>query len=264
MALELVVITKIVPDGSEVFIDPVNLTLNRSLATNVLNPADENALELALQVKARYGGRITVLSMTPPFAIPYLEECVGRGADRAILLSDKAVAGSDTYPTSLAIAAGIRHIGKVDIVFAGEKTSDSSTGHVGPGVAEFLDAELASYVSSVEYDDGYVIATREFEEGTEVVKIPTPAVVTVLTNSNNPRKASLRRKIDAIRQGVIVWDLKEVGLSPDAVGLRNSPTIVKRMIPFPRRDRKAEKITIENIGKLVDVFEQNKLIKGGE
>jgi len=264
MGLELVVITKIVPDGSEVFIDPVNLTLNRSLATNVINPADENALELALQVKEKYGGRITVLSMTPPFAIPYLEECVGRGADRAILLSDRAVAGSDTYPTSLAIAAGIRHLGKVDIVFAGEKTSDSSTGHVGPGVAEFLDAELASYVRSVEYDDGYVIATREFEEGTEVVKIPTPAVVTVLTNSNHPRKATLRKKIDAIRQGVTVWDLKEVGLSPDAVGLRNSPTIVKKMLPFPRKERKAEKIATDQIGKLVDILEQGKFIKGGE
>lgn len=263
MTLELVVLIKVVPDGKEVFIDPVNFTLNRSMATNVLNPADENALEAALKIKDEHGARITVMTMAPPFAEPFLLECMSRGADQAVLLSDRAVAGSDTYPTSLTCAAGIKHLGKVDIIFAGEKTSDSSTGHVGPGVAEFLEAELASYSTSCKYEDGYVIAERQLEEGTEVVKIPTPAVVTIVTDSNVPRRATLRKNLDARKKGIIVWSLQDIGVPADWVGLRSSPTVVKRMLPFPARERKNKVIDAENIDDLVRELVEAGAIKLG-
>lgn len=263
MALELVVLIKVVPDGKEVFVDPVNFTLNRSMATNVLNPADENALEAALKIKDEHEARITVMTMAPPFAEPFLLECMSRGADQAVLISDRAVAGSDTYPTSLTVAAAIKHLGKVDIVFAGEKTSDSSTGHVGPGVAEFLEAELASYSRSCRYEDGYVIAERELEEGVEVVKIPTPAVVTVITDSNVPRRAKLRRKLDAQKQGIIVWSLQDIGLPADWVGLRSSPTVVKKMLPFPAIERKGKVIEVDKIDEFVKELVENGIIKQG-
>lgn len=252
MSLHLAVIIKVVPDGKEVFVDPVTFTLNRSMATNILNPADENALEAALKVKDEHGGKITVLTMAPPFAEPFLLECMSRGADEAILISDRAVAGSDTYPTSLTVAAAIKKLGDVDIVFAGEKSSDSSTGHVGPGVAEFLNAELASYSRTVRYEDGFVIAERELENGVEEVRIPTPAVVTILSDSNDPRRATLRRKIDAMKQGIKVWSLADINVPADWVGLRSSPTVVKKMLPFPRKERKAELIEKEKIPELLD------------
>lgn len=263
MTLEIVVLIKVVPDGKEVFVDPVTFTLNRSMATNVLNPADENALEAALKIKDEHDARITVMTMAPPFAEPFLLECMSRGADQAVLLSDKAVAGSDTYPTSLTVAAGIRHLGKVDIVFAGEKTSDSSTGHVGPGVAEFLDAELSSYSRSCRYEDGYVITERELEEGVEVVKIPTPAIVTVITDSNSPRRATLRRKLDASEKGIKVWSLKEIGVMPDWVGLRSSPTVVKKMIPFPERNRRNKVVEVDRIPEMVNELLEMDAVKAG-
>lgn len=263
MTLELVVLIKVVPDGKEVFVDPVNFTLNRSMATNVLNPADENALEAALKIKDEHDARITVMTMAPPFAEPFLLECMSRGADQAVLLSDRAVAGSDTYPTSLTVAAGIKHLGKVDIVFAGEKTSDSSTGHVGPGVAEFLDAELATYSRSCRYEDGYVIAERELEEGVEVVKIPTPAVVTIITDSNVPRRATLRKKLDAVQKGIIVWSLKDIGVEPDWVGLKSSPTVVKKMLPFPKRERKNKVVDANGIPEMVKELVEAEAIKAG-
>lgn len=263
MTLEIVVLIKVVPDGKEVFVDPVNFTLNRSMATNVLNPADENALEAALRIKDEHDARITVMTMAPPFAEPFLLECLSRGADQAVLLSDRAVAGSDTYPTSLTVAAGIKHLGNVDIVFAGEKTSDSSTGHVGPGVAEFLEAELASYSRSCKYEDGYVIAERELEEGVEVVKIPTPAVVTVVTDSNIPRRATLRKKLDAQQKGIIVWSLQEIGVEADWVGLRNSPTVVKKMLPFPTRERKNKVIDADNLDDFVKELVEVGVLKTG-
>ncbi|MEM0158034.1 MAG: electron transfer flavoprotein subunit beta/FixA family protein [Thermoplasmataceae archaeon] len=263
MPLEMVVMIKVVPDGKEVFVDPVTFTLNRSLATNVINPADENALEAALQLKDKHGGRITVMTMAPPFAEPFLLECMSRGADQAILISDKAVAGSDTYPTSLTLAAAIKKMGNVDIVFAGEKTSDSSTGHVGPGVAEFLEAELASYTRSLKYEDGHIIAERELETGVEVVRIPTPAVVTIITDSNIPRRATLRRKLDAMKKGIITWSLKDINVPADWVGLRSSPTVVRKMLPFPRKDRKAKQIGEAQFAELIDDLVKRKALDMG-
>ncbi|HLH85341.1 MAG TPA: electron transfer flavoprotein subunit beta/FixA family protein [Thermoplasmataceae archaeon] len=260
MPLEMVVLIKVVPDGKEVYVDPVTFTLNRSMATNVINPADENALEAALQLKDKHGGRVTVMTMAPPFAEPFLLECMSRGADQAVLISDKAVAGSDTYPTSLTLAAAIKKLGKVDIVFAGEKTSDSSTGHVGPGVAEFLEAELASYTRSLKYEDGYVTAERELETGVEVVRIPTPAVVTIITDSNIPRRATLRRKLDAMRKGIMVWSLNDINVPADWVGLRSSPTVVRKMLPFPRKDRKAKQIDESQFETLIEDLVKMKVI----
>ncbi len=263
MALEIVVLIKVVPDGKEVFVDPVTFTLNRSLATNVLNPADENALEAALTIKDEHDARNTVMTMAPPFAEPFLLECMSRGADQAVLISDRAVAGSDTYPTSLTVAAAIKHLGNVDIVFAGEKTSDSSTGHVGPGVAEFLEAELSTYSRSCKYESGYVTTERELEEGIEVVKIPTPAVVTIITDSNEPRRATLRKKLDAIEKGIMVWSLQDIGVEADWVGLRSSPTVVKKMLPFPQRERKNKVVEVSNIGEMVKELAEAGIIKAG-
>ena len=123
---------KQVPDSQEVVIDPVTMNLNRSLTRNVTNRADENALEAALQIKDKTDAHVTVVSMGPPQAETTMIECLARGADRAILASDRFFGGADTYPTGLTLAATINAIGKFDIIFAGEETSDSSTGQAWP------------------------------------------------------------------------------------------------------------------------------------
>lgn len=261
MVLEIIVMVKQVPDSQEVVIDPVTMNLNRSLTRNVTNRADENALEAALQIKDKTDAHVTVVSMGPPQAETTMIECLARGADRAILASDRFFGGADTYPTGLTLAATIKTIGKFDIIIAGEETSDSSTGHVGPGVAEFLDIDQITYASKVEYEDGYVTADRELEDGTEVVKVPTPVLVTVLLNSNVPRRQTLRRKIDAIRQGFESWDHDKVGLQPEWVGVRGSPTIVRKMRPIKEKERAARKIDIAGIPDLVKELYQKGAIK---
>jgi electron transfer flavoprotein beta subunit len=261
MTLEIIVMVKQVPDKQEVVIDPVTMNLNRSLTRNVTNSADENALEAALRIKDKTGANVTVVSMGPPQAETTMIECLARGADRAILASDRFFGGADTYPTGLTIAATISKIGKFDIIFAGEESSDSSTGHVGPGVAEFLDIDQITYASNVEYEDGHVIADRELEGGTEIVKVPLPVLVTVLLNSNTPRMQTLRRKIDATRKGIEMWDHDKIGLQPEWVGVRGSPTIVRKMNPIREKERAAKKIEVSNIKELVDELYEKNILK---
>lgn len=261
MTLEIIVMVKQVPDSQEVVIDPVTMNLNRSQTRNVTNGADENALEAALKLKDKYGANITVISMGPPQAETTMIECLARGADRAILASDRFFGGADTYPTGLTLAATIKKIGKYDIIFAGEESTDSSTGHVGPGVAEFLDIDQITYASEVDYKDGKVIAERELEGGIEVVGVPTPVLVTILLNANIPRIQTLRRKIDATKKGFEIWDHDKIGLPPEWVGVRGSPTIVRRMRPIKEKERAAKKIEIANMDEFVKELYEKNIIK---
>lgn len=264
MALEIIVMIKQVPDSQEVVIDPVTFTLNRSQARNVINEADVNALEAALRIKDENEANVTVMTMGPPFADTALIDCMARGADRGILVTDRAFAGADTYPTGLTLAAAIKKIGKFDLIFAGEETSDSSTGHVGPGVAEFLGIDQASYTSSTRMEDGKIIAERELEEGTEILRFPTPGMITVLLNANIPRNYTLRGKIDAIRKGVEKWTLEDLGLPPEWVGLKGSPTIVRSMKTIQEKQRQSKKINLEGIDDMVKELFENNVIKLGE
>ncbi len=258
MPLDIIVMVKQVPDSQEVVIDPVTMNLNRSLTRNVTNRADENALEVALSLRDKAGGTVTVISMGPPQAETTMYECMARGADRAILVSDRLFGGADTYPTGLTLASTISKIGRFDVVIAGEESSDSSTGHVGPGVAEFLNIEQITYCSNVEYKDGFIVAERELEGGTEVVRTPTPVLITVLLNSNFPRRQTLRRKIDAMKKGFEVWNLEKLGLPPEWVGVRGSPTIVRKMRSIKEKERAAKKYDLSNLGELVkELYEKN-------
>jgi len=180
--MHVVVCLKPVPNAQDIRINPETKTLDRKDAQNVINPPDLNALELALQLKDKHGAKVTVLSMCPPFGEPFLRECIAMGADDAILLSDRAFAGSDTYPTSYTLAAGVRAIsalqqgtykgsvppapgsapnapwtpgkdkpvlGPVDLVICGEETTDSSTGQTGPGIAEWNRWPQVTYIKDL-------------------------------------------------------------------------------------------------------------------
>lgn len=258
--LEIVVMVKQVPDSQEVEIDPVTKTLNRMKARNVLNVADDNALEAALRIKDSTEANITIISMGPPMAETALIECMAKGADRAVLVSDRAFAGADTYPTGLTLAATITKLGKFDIIFAGEETSDSSTGHIGPGVAEFLGIEQITYVNEVEFKDGHIFGNRELEDGIEVVKAKPPVLITVLLGANYPRNQTLRKKIDAMKKGIEVWNLEKLEIPPEWVGLKGSPTIVRGMKTIKEKERAAKEISLDNIGDMVKEMAENKVL----
>ena len=148
--MRTIVCMKIVPRTEEVRFDPQTKTVDRSKAENEINQPDKNALEMALQLKNKHGGDVILLAMGPPFFEAYLRLGIAMGADDAILLSDRAFAGADTYPTSYTIAAAIKKIGNYDLILCGEESSDASTGQVPPGIAEWLNIPQVTYATQLE------------------------------------------------------------------------------------------------------------------
>src|SRR5512139_34198 len=175
--LHTLVCLKVVPKSEEVTVDRETKTLDRGSARSEINPPDMNALETALALKDRHGGRVTLLSMGPPFVVPMLRVGLAMGADAAYLLSDRAFGGADTLATSLTLASAIRKIGGVDLVICGEESSDGATAQVPPGIAAWLGTPQVTYAMAIEYepDRGHALVTREIRGGEEVLDAPLPA-----------------------------------------------------------------------------------------
>jgi len=228
--LRILVCIKQVPKAQELQVDPVTQTLKRVGVPSEINPPDANALEIALTLKDRHAAEVVVLSMGPTSFDESLERAVAMGADRAVLLTDRLLGGSDTVPTAYALSETIQKIGGYDLILTGEETTDASTGHVGPGIAGHLDLPQITYVSEVRIVDGTVRARRTAEDGTEWWQTAMPSLCTVNFGCNKPRSPTLTGKIRVKRGGVIAhWSCTDVGIDPKKVGLLNSPTIVAKV-----------------------------------
>ena len=224
----IIVCMKVVPKPEEVRFDPETKTIDRSKATNEINPADKNALEAAIQLKEKYGGRVVVVSMGPPFWDSFLKLAVAMGADDAVLLSDRALAGSDTLPTTLALARTIEKIGDYSIILCGEESSDGGTGQVPPGIGEWLGIPHVTFVTDIEVtSEGKARVKRTIRGGYEIVEVDMPFVAAVELGCNTPRFPDFRRKRWAEREFQLkVWSLNDIGLSPEEVGFKGSATAV--------------------------------------
>ncbi len=240
-----VVCIKQVPDSSQIRVHPVTNTIMRQGVPAIINPYDLFALEAALKLKDRYGGRVTALCMGPPQAEAALRKALSFGADEAILVTDRAFAGSDTLATSFALASAVRQIQRdmaVDIVFTGKQTIDGDTAQVGPGVAKRLDLQLLTYVSNIDEVDlerGEIVVQRRAEGGVQVLKTRLPALVTVLEGINEMRFATLDDMFRAARYPLKVWNREQAGIEDVArIGLKGSPTVVAKVFaPQARRER---------------------------
>lgn len=224
----VVVGVKQVPDADDVTIDPDTGTLNRSEAEAVLNPPDRNALEAALAIKDEVPAKVIATTMGPPGATEVLETAVAMGCDDAVLVSDRAFAGSDTWPTSLTLAETAAHLG-ADVVICGEETTDSSTGQVPPGIAAHKGWAQLTYVEELDPrpEDNQLAAKRDIEGGHEWVTADLPVVVAIGYGENTPRPAGLHRKIFAESEfEPEVLDADALGIDKDIVGLMASPTKV--------------------------------------
>lgn len=241
MTLDIAVCLKVVPKPEEVRLDPETKMLDRANAENILNPPDKNALEAAIRLKELHGGTITLISMGPPLFKEYLELCLGMGADRAVLLSDRAFAGADTYPTSLTLAKGIQKLGKCDLVICGEESADASTAQVPPGLAEWLDMPLVTFADEVVVEGMTVKARRTMGSSYEVIAAEMPAVLSVVVGSNEPRFPDFERVEEAGVSGwVQVWSAADVGLKEGDIGLKGSYTIVHELVEGEPVERKRE------------------------
>ena len=241
--LRIVVCIKQVPDTTQVRIDPETNTLVREGIPAIINPFDLHAIEVGVQLKERYGGTCAMVCMGPPQAVEALQKALSFGADEGVLLSDRALVGSDTLATSAALAAAIRKLDeqqKVDLVLCGKQTIDGDTAQVGPGIATRLGFSQVSYVGrveSVDLDKRTVRARRILEGAEEVVEAPLPALLTVLKEAGEPRYAALPAVIKGLRTSIPVWGIGNMDISPQEVGLAGSPTQVRRIFAPPQRER---------------------------
>lgn len=235
--MHIAVCIKQVPDAKNVRIDPDTNTLVRQGVESIVNPFDLFAVEAALSIKdAHDGTRVTVLTMGPPQAEEALRETLSRGVDDAVLLSDRAFAGADTWATSTTLAAAIRKLGSVDLILCGKQAVDGDTAQVGPEMATLLDIPYATFVKRIEWVEArHIQVTRQTDEGTEVWKVPLPALLTVIKEVGEPRLPSLRHKMRAKKAEIPVWGAATLGLEPERVGLQGSYTQVVRVFSPPRR-----------------------------
>jgi electron transfer flavoprotein beta subunit len=251
--MHIVVCIKQVPDSAQIRVHPVTNTIMRQGVPAIVNPYDLYALEEALRLKDRYGGRVTVLCMGPSQAESALRKALSFGADEAILVSDRAFAGSDTLATSYALAAAITRIRQdmpVDLVFAGKQTIDGDTAQVGPGIAKRLSLQLLTYVAkidSLDLENREITVQRRSEGGVQVLKTKLPCLVTVLEGVNEMRFASLDDMFRAARHPLKTWDKTAAGIEDvTKIGLKGSPTIVAKVFAPQPRAQKAERIETQS------------------
>lgn len=225
--MKIVVCMKQVPDTTEVKIDPVKGTLIREGIPSIINPDDKSGLEAALVLKDQLGAEIVVLTMGPPQAKNALREALAMGADEAILLSDRKFGGADTWATSSTIAAAIKKI-DFDLIICGRQAIDGDTAQVGPQIAEHINLPHVSYVEELAVDGDSIIVKRVFEDGYHKIKAKMPCLITALKEMNQPRYMSVGGVIDAYKKEITVWGLADIEVDHANIGLKGSPTRVKK------------------------------------
>ena len=236
--MHIVVCIKQVPDTTNVRINPETNTLMREGVESILNPFDEYALEEGLRLKDAHGAKVTVITMGPPQAAEVLKEALARGADDAFLVSSRAFGGADTLATSYTLAMAVKKAcgGKApDLVLFGKQAIDGDTAQVGPGVSEFLEVPLVTYVKSLEVDGGAFHVVTAMDDGDKVIEGELPAVMTVLKEASTPRFAPLSGAIRAGQTKIEVLDEKAVEADPIRIGLKGSPTKVVTIFPPPTK-----------------------------
>jgi electron transfer flavoprotein beta subunit len=248
--MHIVVCIKQVPDSAQIRVHPVTNTIMRQGVPTIINPYDLFALEEAMRIRDAIGGAVTVLTMGPPMAEDSLRKALTFGADRAVLLTDRAFAGSDTLATSFALAQAIgkcaEEWGPVGLVFCGKQTIDGDTAQVGPGIASRLELNQLTYVSKVvEVDEAGARLTvhRRAEGGVQVLQTALPALVTMLEGTNEIRRGSIQSALTAAAAKITIWSAADAGITELAsCGLKGSPTVVKKVFAPTARSEKAQKI----------------------
>jgi electron transfer flavoprotein beta subunit len=261
--IHCVVLVKQVPDTHNLTGEVMTKdgTMNRGALPAIFNPEDLNALEMALEIKDRTGGTVTVITMGPPKAANILRDCLFRGADKVILLTDRKFAGADTLATSYVLKCAVEKLGRFDIVLCGRQAIDGDTAQVGPQTAEKLGIPQITYAENViEITSTHITAERALDSGSEIVRCTLPVLLTVVGSANMPRPANVRRQMErklaavpseyaAIRAHwpdfesdealdaylttrdlkITVWSAEDIGATEGSIGLAGSPTQVHKV-----------------------------------
>ncbi len=253
--MRIVVCVKQVPDAKNVRLDPKTNTLAREGVEAIMNPFDRHALEEGVAIKEKMGGTVTVLTMGPPQAEAVLREAIACGADEGVLVSDRAFAGADTWATSYTLGQAVRSIGPCDLVLCGKQAIDGDTAQVGPGLARRLQIPFVTCVQKTrEVNNESIDVERMMDDGFDVVRLPLPALLTVVKDINEPRVPSLKGKMRAKKAEIKTLSAQDIGADPQSIGLAGSPTQVARVFsPEPRGDRRMFSGTVdEQVDQLIE------------
>ena len=257
--MEIIVCIKQVPDSASVSIDPETNTLMRQGIPSIINPFDMHALEAALQLKEKHGGTVTVVTMGPPQATEALRECVALGADKGVLVSDRAFGGSDTLATSYTLSAAVRKLGKFDLILCGMQAIDGDTAQVGPSMAEQLGIAQVTFVSKIEINGDTLKVQREQDECYEIVEAKLPLLMTVVRSINDPRLPTVKGIMKSKKAQFDVLGVLDLVVDEARLGLKGSTTRVYKIFSPPKRSNtikiekdNAQEAVAELLNKLIE------------
>ena len=256
--MNIIVCIKQVPDTKDVRLDPKTNTMAREGVESIMNPFDRNALEEGVRLKEQHGGTVTVISMGPPQAEAVLREAVACGADEAVLVSDRAFAGADTWATTYTLGKAIEKIGPFDLIICGKQAIDGDTAQVGPGLAKRLNIPYVSYVRKISgVENEFLAVHRLMDDGYDEIEMPLPGLLTVVKEINEPRVPSLKGKMKAKNLRLKVLSAEDIGADPDSIGLPGSTTqVVKVFAPQFKGERAMLEGSVdEQVAQLVKKLE---------
>jgi electron transfer flavoprotein alpha/beta subunit len=254
--MNVIVCIKQVPAKIKIEIDPKTGALASGGVDRAINPPDLYALEESLRIREKTKGKVTVLTMGPAKADESLKEAIGYGVDEAILLSDPAFEGSDTWATSHILAKGIKKLGLFDLVLCGKQSIDGETGQVVPMLAEALGVPFVPLVNKIEeLGQGSIKVMRMSDEGHQLIEMMLPGVISVVKEINVPRIPSLRGLMAAKKARIPLWNAQELGIDPATVGAAGSPTRVAKVF-FPLRAVQGEMLQGSPESQVDQLFEK--------
>lgn len=253
--MKIIVCMKQVPDAKDVRLDPVTNTLAREGVQSIMNPYDQHALEEAVRLKEAHGGEVVAITMGPPQAEEMLRLAISCGADSAVLVSDRAFAGADTWATAYTLEHALKKIGDFDLILCGKQAIDGDTAQVGPGLATRFGIPYLTCVQKIrESSASGLVAERMMDDGYDLVALEYPALLTVVKDINEPRVPSIKGKMKAKKAEILRLSAADIEADPACIGLPGSPTKVVNVFPPPARsDRSVLQGTLdEQIDQLVD------------
>lgn len=265
--LHIVACIKQVPDTKVIKMNPKTNTMDRRTAPAILNPYDAHAVEEAVRLRERYGGKVSVLTMGPPPAVKAIKKCIEIGADEGYLITDRRFAGADTLATSYALTKALNKISKenpVDLIICGKMSIDGDTGQVGPGIARRLDIPPLTSVNKVveiNKEEKKAIVHRKLEDGYEVVQSTLPCLFSVEKTINEVPYAPFPNMLKAAKYNPYIWsvdDLEDVDIKQ--LGLKGSPTIVSKVWapPKPEGGTMLEGNRQEQVEQLLSILHKKK------
>jgi electron transfer flavoprotein alpha/beta subunit len=238
--MKIIVCIKQVPDAKDVRLDPITNTLAREGVQSIMNPYDQHAVEEAVRLKEQLGGEVIAVSMGPPQAEEVLRQAISCGADKAILVSDRAFAGADTWATAYTLEHAIRTIGGFDLILCGKQAIDGDTAQVGPGLATRLGVPYTTCVQRIrEATASGLVVERMMDDGFDVIAIDYPVLLSVVKDINEPRIPSIKGKMKAKKAEIVRFNAETIGADQACIGLPGSPTKVVNVFPPAARSERS-------------------------